>query len=94
MVTTFLFLFAQVAPIRHVPSPPFELLDGQNSVPRPFPSKKTHPHKSLRPPKNTPRKRITRGPREGAVEGSNGKNAIPTYFPAQKERTQKTTPLP
>ena len=81
MITSFLFLFTQVAPIWHIPSPLFELIDGRNFVPRRFLSKKAHPHRSPRPPNNTPRKRITIGPREEAVEGSNRENAIPTFFP-------------
>ena len=83
MITSFLFLFTQVAPIRHISSPLFKLVDGQNSVPRCFPSKKAHPHGCPRPPNKTPRKRVTIGPREGAVEGFNRENAIPSFFPTQ-----------
>ena len=83
MITNFLFLFTQVAPIQHIPSPFFELVDGQISVPRCFPSKKAHPHGSPRPPSKTPRKRVTIGPHEGGVEGSNRENVIPTFLSTQ-----------
>ena len=84
MITNFLFLFTQVAPIQHIPSPFFELVDGQISVPRCFPSKKAHPHRSPGPPNKTPSKRVTIGPSEEVVEGSNRENLIPTFLSNSK----------
>ena len=83
MVTGFLFPFTQVTPIWHVLAPSFELINGQDSVPRRFPSKKAYSHWSPRPPNNTSRKRVTRGSCEGAVERSNRKKAILANLPAQ-----------
>ena len=83
MVTGFLFPFTQVTPIWHVLAPSFELINGQDSVPRRFPSKKAYSHWSPRPPNNTSRKRVTRGSCEGAVERSNRKKAIFANLPAQ-----------
>ena len=73
MVIGFLFHFSQVTPIRHIPTPSFELINRQYFVPRCFPSKKTYPHQSPRPPNNSPRKRVTRGSCEEVVKQSNRK---------------------
>ena len=76
MVTSLLFHFTQITSIWHIPTSFFKLINGQNSVPRRFPSKKANSHGSPRSPNNAPRKRFTRSKCEGSVERSNRKEAI------------------
>ena len=79
MVIGFLFLFTQVTPIRHIPTPYFELINGQDYFPRHFLRKKAYPQQSPRPPNNTPRKRVTKGSWEGSVKRSNKKKSHSCY---------------
>ena len=85
MVVSFFFIFTQETSIWHVPSPSFQLVGSQNSIPRRFPSKKkNHSHRSPRPPNDAPRERIIRSPCVGRVERTNKKNNQSYFLSSSK----------